>query len=318
MEYNIYRLKGGLTPKSWQLPLQDTYAKKLIETASGKQEVFKRMKYIPGTNSIFEEDNKGDLQPQTKWFLNGVLKVRKDDWLKNQILENHPWLNLKYELWSQDIEDTNMLQLLRFKSEARQLIDDSDPNKIQAIALAVFEMSAALWTPEKAELELRKYADEDPKELHRVMNESDYESKLVAGLAFTKGLVKENDNKSKVVWCDSNGEILKLAKGERGILELGRFLSQRNDDSEMVMQSIGDRLEAIDTNTTPEDVNKLLSEKDKEIEMLKAQLKQQDKKEEVDDALATARKAYQDTFGKKVPVNKKNNIDWINNRLGKA
>ncbi len=144
MEYNIYRLKGGLRPKSWQLPLQETFVKKIIEVNGRKTEAFKRIVYVPGSNSIYQEDQVGDLQPQTIWFSNGVLQIRKDDWLLNEIMKNHPWLDKRFELWSQDAEDAERLEELRLKSKSRQLIDDADATKIKAIALAVFELEAAV------------------------------------------------------------------------------------------------------------------------------------------------------------------------------
>ena len=318
MEYNIYRLKGGLRPKSWQLPLQETFVKKFVEKNGEKTSAFKRIAYVPGTDSIFAEDHKGDLQPQSIWFSNGVLQVRKDDSLLNEILEKHPWLDKRFELWSQEAEDQDNLENLRLKSKSRQLIDEADATKIKAIALAVFEMEAAIWTDEKAELELRKFADSKPKKLQEIMDGKDYESKLLAGLAFTKGLVTENDAKTKVIWSDSQGEIIKLAKGEKGILELGRFFSQRTEDSELVIQSIGERLEQIETKTTPIEVE--LSEKDKEIARLKALLAKKgtdpEPVSEEQKELEEARVAYVKKFKKKVPVNKKNNLEWLNNRLG--
>lgn len=316
MEMNIYRLKNGLKPRNWQLPLKQVFVKTFVEKNGQKTSQFKRIAYVEGTDSIFAEDHNGEMQPTSIWFSNGVLQVRKDDSLKNEILQQHPWFNKRFELWSQELEDTSTLENLRLKSQTRQLIDDSDPKKIQAIALAVFEMKASGWTPDKAELELRQYADSKPKKLAEIMGESDYESKLLAGLAFTKGLVKENDNKTKVVWTDSNGEILKLAKGERGILELGRFLSMRNDDSELVVQSIGERLEQIDTNTPAPDATEVINEQAARIAELEAQLANKQVEEKVDNELEEARLAYTKKFKKKVPVNKKNDLKWINNRLG--
>lgn len=320
MEQNIYRLIGGDFSQSRgvQLPIKGKFIEKIVEENNKKvSKGFKRIVYIKGSDSIFLEDQKGDLKPQQAWFRFGDLRVDKNDHVLNEILQKHEWFNKKYVLWSEAQQTKEELAELRFKGEARKLIDDSDPDKIKAIALAVFGYGAIAWDDEKSELELRKYADEKPKKLKEVMDEKDYEAKLLAGHAFVQDIVKENDVKTAVVWSETDGVILKLAKGEKGITELGRYLATRTDESEMVLQSIGERLEKIATNTKPKGSDELLSEKDREIAELKAKLAQQtgEKDDDVDDDIKEAHAKYEAKFEKQVPVNMKNNLEWINSKL---
>jgi len=319
MEQIIYRLKGGLQPVSYQLPLKETFVKKIIEKNGKKNDLgYRRIKYVPGTDTIFAEDIKGDLQPQSIWFEYGDVKVRTDDVLLNRIMTLHPWFNKRYEIWSEELATKTNLENLRFKGDARRLIDDSAPERIKAIALAVFGVPALGWNDDKCELELRVYADEKPKKLKSVMSEQDYESKLLAGQAFVYDIVKENIGKTAVIWSDTDGVILKLAKGEKGVVELGRFLSTQTDDSELVVQSIGERLERIMTDTLPPDTDEIIDNKDREIAELKAKLAAQtgEKTESVDNDLMEARKKYEVKFNKQVPHNMKNNLEWLNNKLG--
>lgn len=322
MEYNIYRLMGGLKPVSWQLPLKQTFVKKFV-TENGKRKDlgFRRIKYVPGTDTIFAEDIKGDLKAQSIWFERGEMKVLKEDKLLNELLKQHPWLNKRYELWSQEEEDLRRLKEYRYKGIARQLIDDADLNKIKAISLAVFGYKAIGWTDEKCELELREYADVKPKKLQEVMKDKDYESKLFAGHAFVQGIVKENTGNTAVIWTDSDGVILKLAKGEKGITELGRYLAIRTDESELVVQSISDRLGKLDTNTPDKTAEEVLDEKDKEIAALRLKLSQIPSDIGADtgpDPLVQARKDFEERYTKEVPRNMKNNLAWITKQLSKA
>lgn len=320
MEKNIYRL-AGIKPVSFQLPLKETFVKKFVKENGSKKSVgFKRIKYVPGTESIFAEDIKGDLQPQQIWFENGDVVVYKDDLLLNEIMTQHPWFKKGiYTLWSQDKEDEAKLEVQRSKASARQLIDEADEDKITAIALAVFGPEAILWTENKCELMLREKADTEPKKLKDIIGEKNYESKLLAGLAFVKGIVKENTNKTAVVWADSEGVILKLAKGENGISELGRYLGNANEESKKVLQSIGDRLEAIDTGTAKVGNE---SEKDKEIAALKAKLaafegEKKPSENELSD-IQKARADYKALYKKDVPASMKNKLDWILTKIEEA
>ena len=314
MEYNIYRLKGNKRPVSWQLPLKEVFVKKFVEEeGKRKYKGQKRVKFVPGADTIFAEDIKGDLQAETIWFEYGELKVRKDDILKVKLVESHPWFNKRYTLWSAEGEDKAKLEELRFKGEARKLIDDSPLEKIRAIALAVFGHVAITFSEDKCELELRKYADEKPKKLQEVMSEPDYESKLIAGQAFSYDIVKENESKTAILWADTDGEIIKLAKGEKGITELGRFLSKSTEESTNVLQSIGERVTGKLTATDPTNKDDVLDAKDREIAELKAMLEKQSGS--TDEALEEATKEYEALYDNTVPPNMKNKIDWINKKI---
>jgi|TARA_Y100000310_G_C20704425_1_gene834144 hypothetical protein len=313
MEYNIYRL-NNLKPISWQLPLKETFVKKFVEENGQKKDLgFRRIKYVPGTDTIFAEDIKGDLKPESIWFSKGELMVRKDDKLKNEILQKHPWYGSRYKLWSEDLENEQRLAVQRAKSEARKLIDDADMDNIKSIALAVFGPQAISWKDTKCELQLREEADTNPARIKDVINQGNYQAKLLAGLAFVKGVVRENTKRTAVIWEDSQGVIIKLAKGENGIEELGRFLSKNTEESQEVLQSIGDRVESLVTETQKQE-----DDKDAKIAELQAQLaalkNETDNGEELSE-LQEARDAYKAKFKKDVPNNMKNNLVWLQNRL---
>lgn len=309
MEYNIYRLKG-ITAINYQLPLKQTFVKKVVEKNGEKKDMgYRRIAYIPGSDSVFLEDKKGDLKPETLWFEHGDIKARKDDVLLNTLMTVHPWYGKRYVLWSPELEDEQNLEELRFKAKARQLIDDADEGKMKAIALAIFGEEAMHWTEEKCELALRNEADVRPKELQDAMSDRDYESKFLSGLAYVHGIVSDNPGRTAVIWKDSKGVILKLAKGEKGVVELGRYLSNRTDESELVLQSIGERLDTMEAFVKPEDIKIAMSEKDKKIAELEAKLAEKDGQE--DPVLINARKAYSEATGKEVPMNMKNNLEWL-------
>ena len=135
------------------------------------------------------------------------------------------------------------------------------------------------------------------------------------------------------MWNDTtNGIILQLAKGENGITQLGLLLSNRSEESELIIQAIGERLSKLETKIVP-DNSKELKDKDDEIAKLKAELAKKETttdippletKPENNDVvppvnaplgLTEAREKYKDIFGKVVPVNKKNNLEWILSKL---
>lgn len=316
MEYNIYRLKGDFSQsRGVQLPIKGQFIEKFVTENNKKiSKGRKRIVYVKGSDSIFLEDKVGDLKPMQLWFRFGDLRIEKTDIVGNELLQKHDWYGKRYELWSEEKETQRSLETERAKSKARQLIDDAGEDKMKAIALAVFGPEAIVWSDEKCELRLRQEAEVDPITLKAKMTSGNYQAKLLAGLAFVKGVVKENQNRTAVIWEDSQGVIIKLAKGENGIEELGRFLSKNTEESQEVLQSIGDRVEDLIIET-----EKVEADKDAEIAELKAKLASYEKeKASTSEGLTEiqeAREAFKEKFKKDVPNNMKNNLVWLKNQL---
>lgn len=322
MKFTTYKLMEG-KPISWQLPLTEVLIEKITTDRFGKKisEGLKRIKFVPGVNSFFTEDLSGDLKPQQIWFTKGELTVPNVDKVQNALLKAHPWYGKKYKLYSEKEESLLKLEVLRASAEATRLIDEADGEKIRAIALGVFGQNAFTWDEATAELNLREYAKRKPKALQAELKSKGYESKYLAALAFSKGIIKEGIGKTSVIWNDTTeGLILKLAKGESGVHKLGEFLSYSNDQSLLVIQEIGDRLEKMDTKTTDKDI---INDKDDEIAKLKEQLRVQkmdlsEDKPPVNDqeiSIEEARDKYFEVTGKKVPNVKKNDLNWIISKL---
>ncbi len=312
--FNEYRLKEYKTALSWQLPLKQVNIEKII---NGKSLGLRRIKYVPGSNSIFAEDIKGDLVPESIWFEKGVLFVQVNDLLKNEILDKHPWKDKLYELYSPAKEAKTKLQFLRGKDKVRKLIDESEPGKIQAIAAAIFGTVAFDWELDICELELRQYADKEPAKLEKELLGKDYEAKYIAALALAKRIVTTDTNSSKVIWNDtSRGEILPLAKGEAALYKLSEYLLTRTNESETLLQEITIRAKkfAVDVKNKGKDTKDMLVEAQaSKIEELEKLLEKNSQEKE----LAEAREEYSKIFGKEVSMRFKNDLEYLNNKIRK-
>lgn len=335
MAQNIYKLSDGLTPVSWQLPLKGLTLKKfekVLNKDTGKEEeVFvgkRRVKYVEGTNSIFEEDLKGDYVARSIWFEHGELYVDKDDTLLNYILQNHPWYDKKFYLWSEENELKQELEKHRLRDKIRDLISNSEQEKLKAIAIALFGVSAVDWSNDKSEIELRKYSDKKPLELEAEFSSKTYESKYLSALAFTKGLVENNLGQTAVVWNDTTKDVIVyVGKGENGINKLGEFLSEKSEESLIVLQTINERIKKLEMNLPKKekDVAKTIKDKDAEIEALKKQLAEaqkggvQSSTNGADDSeLAELQAKYKEKEGKEVPPRFKNDKEWIAKKLAET
>ena len=313
--FNTYQLKGGKKPASWQLPLTGV----LIAKIENGEKILKSIKYVPGENSFYAEDIKGDVEPRQIWFNRGSIRVPKIDKITNALLQAHPWFEKYYELYDPQVASRNKLAEMRAKDQARKLIDESDVEQIKAITLALFGSRSFKWDDDTCELKLREFAEKDPERLQKELNSKDYESKYIAGLAISKGIMKENIGKNAVVWADTDeGLVIKIAKGENGVTKLGEYLATRTEESELVLQEIAIRAKKQDTKVSDESLAIKLSEKDqalaeKEAEITK--LKEQLKANLNVDALKEAREKYEKLFKKKISPRYINDITWIENAI---
>lgn len=240
---NVYKLKNGKTSGSYQLPIRTEMVAKMVD---GEKRL-KKIHYIPGSDSIFVEDYKGDETSKAVWFEDGEIRVPKENWVLNELLQKHSWFIKHYVLVNEEATaeaEVNEFEILTKASNS--IITEKDEYKLQAMAMIVVSMDAANWGAFKCKTELLKYAKNHSKILLAEMAKPDYESRLIAALSFTKQIVKYNAHRTAVVWNDDKeGIIVRVAEGENGIDKLGEFLSKENETSTGVLQRIGEKTDAI-------------------------------------------------------------------------
>ncbi|CAL2094781.1 hypothetical protein [Tenacibaculum sp. 190524A02b] len=318
MGFNIYKLKNGLKPVSWQVPLKGLTLEKFNEENGVKVSLGqRRVKYVPGANTIFEEDLKGDYRSKTLWFENGELRLDETDLLGNYIMEEHPLANIAWYLWTEDGDLKDKLEVHRLKDRVRELISDSDGEKLRAVAIAIFGYVAMGWTENKSEYEVRNYADKEPLKLEKELNSKDYQSKYLAALAFGKKIVTNNLNHTAVIWNDTTqGVIVHVPKGDNGISKLGELLSKSTEESQLILQTINEKIQKIETKIPSNDnyVNDILKQKDREIEELKMKLANKEESNH-NSELEDLRQEYVEIKGAVVPARFKNNPEWIAKKI---
>lgn len=241
---NVYKLKNGKTSGSYQLPIRSEMIAKVVD---GEKRL-KNVQYIPGANSIFVEDYKGDEKPKPVWFEDGEIRAPEENWVLNELLKKHSWFNKHYVLVNE--EATAEAEVSEFEiltKASNSIITEKDEYKLQAMAMIVVSLDASGWGAFKCKTELLKYAKNHSKILLSEMAKPDYEGRLLSALAFNKGFVKYNAHRTAVVWNDEKeGIIVRVAEGQNGIDKLGEFLSKQNEASTLVLQTIGQKTEEAD------------------------------------------------------------------------
>jgi hypothetical protein len=336
---NVYKLKSGKTNGAFQLPLRGILVPREIDG----EILLKAIAYIPGASSFFAEDHKGDQKTKPIWFDDGEFRVSPDDKVLNELMQSHPWFNAHYVLVNEEAtakEEVKDFELLAKATNA--IINEKDEFKLKAMAMVIISLDAATWDQFKCKAELLKYAKNHTKTLLAELVKVDYEGRLLAALAFSKGIVKYNEFQTAVLWNDDNeGIIVRVAEGESGVDKLGEFLSKKSDSSNLVMQRIGTKVQSIASiNAVGENV---LS--GKSVEEIKAEAiaeyiaslaegKDEGGKPDLspeppveDDAkkpkfnstnLVEVQTMYKTITGKEIPPRFKNDLVWLNAEINKG
>ena len=354
MKKLIYRLKEDRTPESWELPLRNIFLPRVVDENTGMI-ADKLIHYLPGAPSIWAEDYQGDKKPfEAEYFENGVLEVPVSNVLLIEILAKHRFNGIYYELFDNDVQAQTKLDDFIIRDQASELVNTSDDLKIKALALVLIGQETISWTALRCKAELKEKAYTNPRSILDEADKPNYQVKYLVGLAYLQELIKDNDTQTAVVWKGTNGVIIRIAVGESGIDKMTEFLSVKSESSLLTLQRLGElgtkleeqKIKALDTSVLAPVVDTksaaIISAKDQEIAELRAllaatkaplvavetiQVDQTTAEVKADAALITTlddepvktledlRGEYFDKTGNAVPVNKKNDINWLLSQL---
>lgn len=323
----IFRLIiEGKTPSTWELPQSNVMG---VKEGKGK----KFINYYPGEDSCFVEDieakNK-DLRPARVPLFKFNSQTRQTELSVDtqnvalvNYLKTHPWFGVKFNVFSKQEDAKIKLKEFEDTEKALELIKKSDVFEIKACAMTVFGLASFYKTTEECSAELKANAIKSPSKILEAFNMPDFDNRFTAGLALASGIIKINPTHTAIVWADNDGLIAHIAQGENGLDKFTKFLSQDNEQSQIMLQELNDRLER--KNITNVDTSKLvneLSEKDAEIERLKKQLEEATKnatnKAETSGSEKTIEELQNEfklKFDKEPAVTYKNNKEWLEKKL---
>lgn len=318
-----YRLKG-IHPKTWRIKTKNAFGKKSINGYV----VDKQIAYYVGKDSCFVEDNKDIKESRVPEFeyneATGFteLKVNESNRSLINYIETHSWFNKKYFKFDENEEAKRQLERFNETEKALEFLKGKSGDEVLALGLLVIGSHAINMGEANVLKELKYLAFNNPNAVLNVTSNIDFKTILIGATAFVKGIVTTNDTKTAVVWKDSQGAIVRVAKGENPIEKLSEFLVSETEESRTTLQEMGNR---IGSNFSEADLP-IEDDKDAKIAELEAKLKSLQESviledesdlgddEETDD-LDSLRAKYAQLFGQEVPNNMKNNKEWILSKL---
>lgn len=306
-----YQLTGGKRPASWQLPIKNLMLEKY---ENGKSLGKRKIEFIPGNPSIFKEDHKGDEQPAQVWFEDGVLQVDSTETALVEILKRHKWNGVHFELVDHDLSAKKDLDQMELRVKAYEQVSSKDPNEMRARGYVLIGAHVIDLTDNQVNAQLKQLAMDEPERVLSEMKNPSYIAKTVGALAVLRDVLEINPTNTAVSWKGGKN-IVTVAVGEDPIKKLGEFLSEKNEEAKITLQEIGVRIkrsyEFKEDYTAENELKDVLGDDMPD----KPDLPLKENKDKVVDELQEARDDYEDVYEKKVPHNKKNDLDWIKNKV---
>ena len=306
-----FQLTNKKRPAAWQLPIKNI----MLEKKEGKKSLGKRrVEYIPGQPSIFKEDHDGDEEPQQVWFEDGILQVDSTDVALVEILNRHPWKNRVFEKVDHDLSAKKDINKMELRVKAYEQVSSKDPNEMKARGYVLLGAHVINLTDNQVEAQLKQLAMEDPEHVLTEMKNPDYVAKTVGALAVLRGVLVINPTNTAVSWSGGKN-IISIAAGQDPIQKLGEFLAENNESAKITLQEIGERIKRSYEHKTDYTAENELKEVLGDEAPDDPKLPVQNNKSEDEAELQEAREDYENEYGNKVPNNKKNDIDWIKNKI---
>ncbi len=263
-----------------------------------KNGTLKNINYYPGSDSIFDEDNRNSaIKPRTVVFrYNDIITDPAVEIIvpvgdKNLIdyLTAHPFNGRFYKRHDEGQIAEEKLKTYDDIEKALDYVRKSDDVQVKATALAVLGFENFSYPIATLKTMLKEKALKEPSKIILEVESPNYQNKYLTGLAYASGIVKNNPTSTAVVWADSNGVIVSVAKGENPIDKMAEFLLNNSAESTTVIQEIGERLKKLSKTEFSE--------------------------EELKEKLENLREQYTKKTKAEVPPRFRNDVAWLESKL---
>jgi hypothetical protein len=322
-DYVTFKLMGSKKPINYQIGLKGM----MLPDDKG---VNRRVQYVPGSDSIFVKDHKGDEKPKRIWLENGILKVSKHDKPLLQLIYKHKKYNVEFEKVDPDKKAELELAKMEIQEKAIARVNTSDPNELMATAIVLMGHASLTLSTAVVKMKVKKMAFEQPEKLLSELNSTDYRGKYIAALSVLREAVMVNESQTAVTWPDGN-VIVHVAAGQDPITKLGSFLSGDSETALTTLQTLGEQIKQSYTRkvelNADEEIEVLVNSKNdkNKVDLHKAPFSDLldkdtdttlDSNNEVSNlTLDEAKDMYKVLLDKNVPPNMKNNLDWIKSKI---
>ena len=239
LEDKIYVLKRKFKPLSFMLPSKNTSRSNLFYFDGTTN---RALRYAKNQKSPFEDEQDGNLILEPIVFVDGALRVPKENPVLQEFLSYHPGNGTIFEEVNTEKNASEEIEKMNYELDAQLAARDLPIEKLETVARVLIGSKIDKMSTAELKRDVLIYAKRSPKEFLEMLNDPMLELQNTAAKFLDQGLlVLKNKNRDIYYNLQQNKKkLLTVPYGEDPVFILSSFL--QSDEGIEVMRLLEGKL----------------------------------------------------------------------------
>lgn len=235
-----YLLIGKHSPLTYTLPSRHTSRFPLLwfDKETGEQ---KELRYATNQNSVFVNEQKGEVTLGHIIIKNGVLFVPKEKQNLQKLLSlYHPALNKKYREFDPIQVANNDLEDIEAELDAMNMAREMDIDQAEAVLRVELGSKVSKMTSKEIKRDLMLFAKKNPGLFIELANDDNVQLRNTAIRAVEEGIINLSQDQRTFFWASNNRKLMTVPFDENPYSAMAAFF--KTDEGIEIFRSIEKRL----------------------------------------------------------------------------
>lgn len=235
-----YLLMGSHTPLTYTLPSRHTSRFPLLwfDKESGEQ---KELRYATNQNSVFVDEQKGEVTLGHIIIKNGVLFVPKEKQNLQKLLSlYHPALNKKYREFDPIMVANDDLEDIETELDAMNMAREMDIDQAEAVLRVEIGSKVSKMTSKEIKRDLMLFAKRNPSLFIDLANDDNVQLRNTAIRAVEENIITLSQDQRTFFWASNNRKLMTVPFDENPYSAMAAFF--KTDEGIEIFRSIEKRL----------------------------------------------------------------------------
>lgn len=236
-----YILMGMHSPLTYTIQTRHTNRFPMLwfDKETGEQ---KELRYATNQNSVFVNEQKGEVTLGHIIFKNGTLHVPKEKQNLQKLLSlYHPALNKKYKEFDPVVRAIDELDNIEIQLEAMNAAREMDIDQAEAILRVELGSKVSKMTSKEIKRDLMLFAKNNPELFIELANDENVHLRNIAVKAVEQNIIKLSGDQRTVFWASNNRKLLTVPFDEHPYSAIAAFF--KTDEGMEIFQSIEKKLD---------------------------------------------------------------------------
>lgn len=205
-------------------------------------ETQRELRYATNQNSVFVDEQKGEVTLGHIVFKNGTLHVPKEKQNLQKLLSlYHPALNKKYKEFDPVVRAIDELDNIEIQLEAMNAAREMDIDQAEAILRVELGSKVSKMTSKEIKRDLMLFAKNNPELFIELANDENVHLRNIAVKAVEQNIIKLSGDQRTVFWASNNRKLLTVPFDEHPYSAIAAFF--KTDEGMEIFQSIEKKLD---------------------------------------------------------------------------